>query len=132
MALYRLGRALRGTFSVEMPLPGASWNIKRCCSRFHYLKSVLGSSSSGVSYSTAAQANEDDKVDRSDETPPPGSTAETMELKKEWTPQSRRTGVIAVKLGMTQLWNKEGFPLAVTVLQVRMVVLYLTADCQCT
>ncbi len=36
----------------------------------------------------------------------------------EWTPESRRTGVIAVKMGMTQLWSKEGFPVAVTVLRV--------------
>lgn len=37
---------------------------------------------------------------------------------KKWSPQSRRSGAIAVKLGMTQLWNEEGLPMAVTVLQV--------------
>lgn len=39
-------------------------------------------------------------------------------VQHEWTLESRRTGVIAVKLGMTQLWNKEGEPMAVTVLRV--------------
>ena len=37
---------------------------------------------------------------------------------RKWNWWSRRTGLVAVKLGMTQLWNKEGFPVAVTVLQV--------------
>jgi hypothetical protein len=36
----------------------------------------------------------------------------------EWSPQSRRTGVIAVKLGMTQMWGDTGDPVPVTVLQV--------------
>ena len=36
-----------------------------------------------------------------------------------WTPQSRRTGAIAIKLGMTQMWNAQGDPVPVTVLQVR-------------
>ena len=39
--------------------------------------------------------------------------------RKQWSPQSRRTGVIAVKLGMTQLWDEQGSPMAVTVLQVK-------------
>lgn len=37
---------------------------------------------------------------------------------REWSSQSRRSGAIAVKLGMTQLWNEKGMPMAVTVLQV--------------
>ena len=50
---------------------------------------------------------------------PPGDVAfERKPLKRQWKDTSRRTGVIAVKLGMTQLWNKEGYPVAVTVLQV--------------
>lgn len=42
-----------------------------------------------------------------------------VELKQiPWGKWSRRTGVIAIKLGMTQMWDKEGFPMAATVLQV--------------
>ena len=40
---------------------------------------------------------------------------------RKWNWWSRRTGLVAVKLGMTQMWNKEGFPVAVTVLQVKCV-----------
>ena len=38
--------------------------------------------------------------------------------KKEWTNLSRRTGILAIKLGMTQLWEKNGVSVATTVLQV--------------
>ena len=43
----------------------------------------------------------------------------TLEATK-WNTLSRRTGLVAIKLGMTQLWNKQGVPIAVTVLQVRL------------
>lgn len=36
--------------------------------------------------------------------------------------QSRRTGVLALKLGMTQIWNNEGNSVAVTLLQVIICV----------
>ena len=39
---------------------------------------------------------------------------------RKWNWWSRRTGLVAVKLGMTQMWSKEGFPMAVTVLQVKV------------
>lgn len=53
----------------------------------------------------------------------PGSAGEGVEgegvIRREWSSQSRRSGAIAVKLGMTQVWSEEGLPTAVTVLQVR-------------
>jgi large subunit ribosomal protein L3 len=45
-----------------------------------------------------------------------GAVAE--QPRPDWTPQSRRTGAIAIKVGMTQLWNDVGEPVPVTVLQV--------------
>lgn len=39
-------------------------------------------------------------------------------LKGEWTPQSKRAGVIAIKLGMQPLWTKEGKRVPTTLLQV--------------
>ena len=39
---------------------------------------------------------------------------------RKWTRISRRTGVLSRKLGMTQLWKKDGTSVAVTVLQVRV------------
>jgi len=36
----------------------------------------------------------------------------------QWTPSSRRVGAIALKLGMSHLWLKDGGRVAVTLLQV--------------
>ena len=45
--------------------------------------------------------------------------------RKPWTPQSRRTGAIAVKLGMTQLWDDLGEAVPATVLQVYVLMCYI-------
>ena len=52
----------------------------------------------------------------------PAESGGEAERRTPWTPQSRRTGAIAVKLGMTQMWNDEGHPVPVTALQVRIYV----------
>jgi hypothetical protein len=49
---------------------------------------------------------------------------DSVAVKKSWTRWAKRCGVIAVKLGMTQLWSKEGTPMAVTVLQVRFWLMH--------
>ncbi len=40
----------------------------------------------------------------------------------EWSRTSRRCGAVAIKLGMSQVWTKEGTSVAVTLLQVRVCV----------
>ncbi|TEB36403.1 ribosomal protein L3 [Coprinellus micaceus] len=52
------------------------------------------------------------------------TTPETQGEPKKWTPKSTRTGLIAVKRGMTSMWNDQGVKFPVTILQV--------ADCQVT
>lgn len=37
----------------------------------------------------------------------------------EWTPKTRRTGIIARKIGIYPMWTKEGRPMLTTLLQVR-------------
>ena len=53
----------------------------------------------------------------SQDTEPAAADVEQNE-RAQWTPESRRTGAIAVKLGMTQMWNDQGHPVPITVLQV--------------
>ena len=88
---------------------------------------LLWGHSQGRTYSTSAAtapAIPDDRHematgDTSDGCDPPSPSKVAALKQKGWTKSAKRCGVIAIKLGMTQLWDKEGHPLAVTVLQVR-------------
>lgn len=126
MALSAFAKALRATFAVEPRLFEGLGSTRRCFGHLLHQRPALSGFSAGRNSSNTAadlQSNEEHPRPSGETPPPPGSTAEGLGLEREWTPQSRRTGVIAVKLGMTQLWNKEGFPMAVTVLQARMATL---------
>ena len=57
-------------------------------------------------------------VEVAEETSESARAAEETRPQCKWSPLSRRTGAIAVKLGMTQLWDSVGEPVPVTVLQV--------------
>ena len=125
MAFSAFAKALR---AVERHLFERSGSTKRYCRHFRHQRPVLGRFSTGSNSSNTAADLQSNEEHPPGEAPPPGSTGEALGLKGEWTPQSRRTGVIAVKLGMTQVWNKDGFPMAVTVLQARAATSEIVKD----
>ena len=48
-------------------------------------------------------------ADRASELPDDDADSSTEQQgRAPWKPESRRTGAIAVKLGMTQMWNEQG------------------------
>ena len=125
MAFSPFARALRATFAVESHLFESFGSTRRYCRHFLHQKPLFSCFRTGSSSSNTAANLHSNEEHPSGKAPPPGSAPVGLGIKREWTPQSRRTGVIAVKLGMTQLWNKDGFPMAVTVLQARMAMLQI-------
>ena len=93
--------------------------LKACCKPLQSISICASGALNGVFYSNAAVGLQQEPNSPQREIAAAASGENPLNL--EWKETSRRTGVIAIKLGMTQLWNKEGYPVAVTVLQVSLV-----------
>lgn len=50
------------------------------------------------------------------------TASEPVQQAAQWTPESKRTGVLAVKIGMLPVWDEWGFRHNCTVLQVNKSV----------
>ncbi|KIM26132.1 hypothetical protein M408DRAFT_73162 [Serendipita vermifera MAFF 305830] len=57
-------------------------------------------------------------VEPTPESSTPAPKAKVLSSKRTWTPQSRRVGLIAIKRGMSVMWDEMGIRVPVTVLQV--------------
>lgn len=93
--------------------------LRACCKSLQSISICASGAPNGVFYSNAAVELQQEPSSPQREIAAAASGENPLRL--EWKETSRRTGVIAIKLGMTQLWNKEGYPVAVTVLQVSLV-----------
>ena len=100
-----------------------SWSLERSRTFQKLLISVVGTSRTYRSTSSKETKLSPAPVENdSNPLPDQESSLPTELVPKPWSKGSRRTGVIAIKLGMTQMWDKEGNPMAATVLQVTMLV----------
>lgn len=54
-----------------------------------------------------------------------------VEKSAEWTPQTRRVGVIARKIGNYPLWSKDGKKMQTTLLQVLLCLQFPFVKCIC-
>ncbi len=114
-ATGRRGRAQLGLEGCAFPLTSRSSEVAISLHQ-RWLSCAASSSSSPVEEPLEGREGREGEASHGEADSSAGHEEELVQ--REWKLGSRRTGAIAVKLGMTQLWNKEGRPMAVTVLRV--------------
>ena len=101
-------------FAEFSPYPG----LRRCIKSMQALTTIVRSqTANAVRADTGEQCTEGTISTHEVKSVAQNVESEVLSERK-WHKRSRRTGLVGIKLGMTQLWNKEGSPIAVTVLQV--------------
>lgn len=110
---------MEGALAKNQKIQSTTYNITKPPMSFLSLR--LASSSSRASslpllnrLFSSADAPEPVQVNRQ-----PYNPVADREDTPEWNPLSKRAGLIAVKQGMTSLWDQNGVRVPVTVLQVR-------------